>query len=105
MADAKSVLGSKGAKLHPVEMHLRHTDNKGYISKTDLRDKNGHPPTDGQKDHAEHAHSNIKELLAHVEQTMSQQPPTGDDEQQEAAAPQPGAMQPGAMPPGGAPQQ
>jgi hypothetical protein len=97
MADAKSALGSKGAKLHPHEMHLRHTDNKGFISKTDLRDKQGKAPTDGQRDHTEHSHANMKELLAHVEQTMSQQP--DDDEQQEAAA------QPGAMPPGGAPQQ
>jgi len=84
MPDAKQILGSKGAKLRAVGMHLRHTDNKKYISTTDHRDKHGNPPSDGQKASTEHSHEDLEAMLEHIRQTMAQQP---DEEQQAPSAP------------------
>jgi hypothetical protein len=92
---AAKVLSSKGEKLHTHEMHIRRSDNKGFIAKHDLANKHGAPPSDGQKSSKEYTHSNMKELLANVQQHMQQQP----DEQDEPEEPQPGQ---GPMPEPGA---
>jgi hypothetical protein len=85
----KQILGGKGKNLHTHEMHIRHSDNGGYIAKHDLADKDGNHPTDGQKSSKEYTHSNIKELLAHVQQHMSQAAPEPEQDEQEPT-PQPG---------------
>jgi hypothetical protein len=90
---AAKVLSSKGEKLHTHEMHIRRSDNKGFIAKHDLANKHGAPPSDGQKSSKEYTHSNMKELLANVEQHM-QQP----DEQGEPDEPQPGQGGPQPVP-------
>jgi hypothetical protein len=61
-------------------MHIRRSENKGYISKHELADKDGRPPMDGQKSSKEYTHANMKELLAHVEQHMAQPQPGQDQE-------------------------
>jgi hypothetical protein len=71
-------------------MHIRRSANKGYIAKHELADKHGNPPSDGQKSTKEYTHSNMKELLAHVEQHMQQPQPDQDaDDQEQQQPPQP----------------
>lgn len=79
-AAAKKVLGGAGSKLHSHEVHLRRTDNKGYIAKHQLRDKHGNPPQDGQRSEAEYALPNKAAMLAHLEQTMGNDPQQDDEE-------------------------
>jgi hypothetical protein len=70
---AANALGSgKGKKLRTVEMHVRPSENGKYIVKHDLRDKQGRPPMDGQKDSKEYALEQA-ELQEHIAQHM---PPT-----------------------------
>lgn len=79
---AAKILGSKGKQLHPHEIHVRRTAEKGkFIAKHDLRDKNGNPPMDGQRDQAEYALNSPQEMLAHMQQHLGQQPE--DDDQAE----------------------
>lgn len=88
---AAKILGSKGKALHTHEIHVRRTAEKGkFIAKHDLRDKNGNPPTDGQRDTAEYALNSPQELLAHMQQHLGQQPQPGQDQDQDDE-PQPGA--------------
>lgn len=91
-AVARKVLGGAGAKLHSHEVHLRRTDNKGYIAHHQLRDKHGNPPSDGQRSEAEYALPDKAAMLAHLEQTMGAEP-QGDDEEQPQGAPQQGPVQ------------
>lgn len=86
---ASAILGSKGEKLHTHEMHIRRTDNKGFVAKHDLRNEHGQHPQDGQKSDAEYALANKKALLAHIDQAIP-------DEEEPGAA---GAAPQGAMPP------
>lgn len=62
----RHALGGKGAKLHTHELHIRATDNGRYVVKHHLRDRNGNPPTDGQRTEAEHSLNSPEELAAHV---------------------------------------
>ena len=64
------MLASKGAKLRTHEMHVRRTDNGGYIARHELRDRHGRPPADGQRSEAEYALSNPEELARHVADHM-----------------------------------
>lgn len=76
---AAKVLASKGQKLQAHEIHVRRTAAKGkYIAKHVLRDKNGNPPSDGQRGEKEYPLASKQELMAHMEQHMGD-----DDEQQE----------------------
>lgn len=81
-AAAKQILGARGKKLHTHELHLRRTKNKGYIAKHDLADKEGNPPTDGQRSSAEYSLADKKAMLAHLAQHM------GDEEPDDAQEPQ-----------------
>ena len=83
-ATAKHILGGAGKKLHTHEIHLRRTKNKGYIAKHDLADKNGNPPTDGQRSSAEYSLANKAQMLAHMEQHMGDEQPDQDEEQQQS---------------------
>lgn len=86
---ARKALSGKGAKLHAHEAHVRRTKNGGYVIRHDLRDKNGNPPTDGQRDSAEYHAASEAEMLANMQQHMGAgtgpgggaQP--GDDEEDE----------------------
>jgi hypothetical protein len=69
-------------------MHIRRTDNKGFVAKHDLRNEHGQHPQDGQKSDAEYALANKKALLAHIDQAI---PDEEEDGAGGAAAPQ-GAM-------------
>jgi hypothetical protein len=83
---AKSALGSKGAKLHTAEMRIKRTASPGkYIIEHHMADKNGNPPTDGQKSVVEHVASSPAELQKHVAVHMDP-----------AAGPQQAAMPPSA---------
>lgn len=83
-SSAKRILGGKGKKLHPHEAHVRRTKNGGYIIRHDLRDKNGNPPTDGQRDSAEYHAADEAEMLANMQQHMGQgQAQPGDDDEEE----------------------
>jgi hypothetical protein len=62
-------------------MHIRRTANKGFITKHELGDKEGMPPSDGQRPDAEYSHSNIQELMAHVQQHMQEPEPDADDQE------------------------
>jgi hypothetical protein len=90
-ASAAKVLSSKGQKLHTDGMDIRRSANKGYITKHNLTDKNGNPPSDGQKPTKEYTHANMKELLAHVEQHMAQPQDQDTDDEQPQQPQQPGA--------------
>ena len=82
---AAKILGSKGKKLHPHEIHIRRTAEKGkYIAKHVLRDHQGNPPMDGQRGEAEYPLSSPEEMIAHMQQHMATEP--GQDDE-----PQPGA--------------
>jgi hypothetical protein len=71
---AKKILGGQGKQLHTHEVHLRRTKNKGYIARHDLRDKNGNPAADGQRNEAEYALPDKAAMLAHIEQHMGEMP-------------------------------
>jgi hypothetical protein len=75
---AKQILGGKGKKLHTHEIHMRRTDNKGYVARHDLRDKQGNPPMDGQRGEAEYSLADKEAMLAHMGQYM------GDDQEEGA---------------------
>jgi hypothetical protein len=83
---AAKILGSKGKTLHTHEIHIRRTAAKGkFIARHDLRDKNGNPPQDGQRDTAEYPLGSQQEMLAHIQQHMAdgdQQGQEPDDEEQ-----------------------
>ena len=67
---AEQILGGKGSKLSTHGMHISRTDNKKYLVRHELRDKQGNPPTDGQRAEATHSLNSPEELLAHVQQHM-----------------------------------
>ena len=90
----RKILGGASKPLHTHELHLRRTKNKGYIAKHDLRDKDGNPPSDGQRSEAEYALGSKAAMLKHIEQHMGDQPQQDDDQQDQSAAPQPGAGAP-----------
>ena len=71
-----------GKKLQAHEIHVRRTAEKGkYIARHMLRDKDGNPPTDGQRSEAEYALNNPQELMAHMQQHMGDgQEPDEDDQ-------------------------
>jgi hypothetical protein len=81
--DVKKILGGKGKKLHTREMNIRRTENKGYIARHVMGDKNGNPPMDGQRGEAEYSHANLAELLKHVQDHMGEpeQEPDADDQE------------------------
>jgi hypothetical protein len=87
MDTAKAVLGAKGSKLHPEEIHLRRTKN-GYIAKHLLRDKDGKSPSDGQRDTAEYNLADPKEIAAHMAEHAANMQP---QEPNEPMTPDPGA--------------
>jgi hypothetical protein len=80
---AKKALASQGSNLHTHEMHIRHADNGGYIVKHDLKDKNGNPPSDGQRSTMETQHPDADSLHQAIDQHMQQdaqgQPTSPDD--------------------------
>jgi hypothetical protein len=79
---AAKVLGSKGKKLRAHEIHVRRTAEKGkFIARHELRDKDGKPPTDGQRSEAEYSLSSPQELMAHMQQHMGEQEPDQDDQE------------------------
>ena len=88
------LLGGKGSKLHSHEVHLRRTDNGGYVAHHQLRDKHGSLPSDGQRSEAEYALADKAAMLAHIEQHMTDAPGQDDDEEQQPqGAPQQGPVQ------------
>lgn len=75
---AAKVLASKGSKLHTHEMHIRRGTKGGYITRHDLADDDGNPPTDGQRPTAEYPIASPDDLQAHVAEHMG--PMQQDDE-------------------------
>lgn len=80
--EVKRILGGRGKKLHSHEVHLRRTDNGGYVAKHDLRDRQGHPPSDGQRGEAEYSLADKAAMLAHMDQHMGDAEPDEGDEQE-----------------------
>ena len=78
---AQKILGGKGKKLHTHEVHMRRTENKGYIARHDLRDKNGNPPMDGQKADKEYSLPDKAAMLAHMQEHMGEMEPDEDEGQ------------------------
>jgi len=72
---AAKILGEKGKKLRAHEIHVRRTKNKGYIARHELRDKDGNPPSDGQRGEAEYALPDKAAMLAHMGEHMSDEEP------------------------------
>jgi len=72
--EVQKILGGKGKKLHAHEIHVRRTENKGYIARHMLRDKHGNYPMDGQRGEAEYALANHDELLSHMKDHMADIP-------------------------------
>jgi hypothetical protein len=68
---ARRLLGEEGAELHTHEVHIRRAHNKGFIARHDMRDREGHPPTDGQASEREYVLANKAAMLAHLDQHMS----------------------------------
>jgi hypothetical protein len=65
-------------------MSIRHADNGGYITRHEMRDKQGNPPVDGQRGSLEMQHPDMAALQAAVQQHMQQNPqgqPQTDDDQ------------------------
>ena len=81
---AEKILSGKGSKLSTHGIHIKRTDNQKYLVTHDLRDKNGNPPTDGQRPEATHTADSAQELATHIAQHMPLQDP---DEQQEPPQP------------------
>ena len=85
-ASAAKILGAKGANLKPHEIHVRRTAEKGkFIARHILRDKNGLPPTDGQRSEAEYALNSPQDLMAHMQQHLGQEPGQQDDDEPQGA--------------------
>lgn len=80
---AKQILGGAGKNLHTHEVHVRRTDNKGYIARHDLRDKNGKAPMDGQRSEAEYSLPDKAALMAHMQQHLGDEPDDDDQEPQQ----------------------
>jgi len=77
---AAKILGSKGKKLRPHEIHVRRTAEKGkFIARHMLRDKLGNMPTDGQHGEAEYALNSPQELMSHMQQHLGQDDDDGDE--------------------------
>lgn len=79
----KKILAGKGQKLHTHEVHLRRTDNKGYVARHDLRDKHGRPPADGQRGEKEYSLADKTAMLQHINQHMGEMEPEEQGEQGE----------------------
>jgi hypothetical protein len=47
-------------------MSIDRTDNEGFIARHELRDKDGNPPTDGQRSSRVYHMNNADELREHV---------------------------------------
>ena len=64
---------------------------RATLPSTNLRDKNGNPPADGQRGEAEYALPDKAAMMAHLEQHMGDepQPQQGGDDEQDGAQPQP----------------
>lgn len=87
---ARKILGGKGKKLHAHEAHVRRAEKGSYVISHDLRDRDGNPPTDGQRSTKEYTAANEAEMLAHMQQHMgAMQPGAADDDEDD----QPGATQ------------
>jgi hypothetical protein len=87
VASAAKVLSNKGTKLHADEIHLRRSKN-GFIAKHILRDKDGKPPSDGQKDTAEYNLADHQQIAQHVAQHLP--PPDMEGGESEQTPDQPG---------------
>lgn len=59
-------------------MNIDRTDNDGYIVSHELRDKNGNPPTDGQRSSKRYHMNSAEELREHVGKHMA--PPSPEEE-------------------------
>jgi hypothetical protein len=79
MEAAKRALSSRGKRLHTHEMHVRRTNNGGFIARHDLRDRNGQPPNDGQSDSAEYGLADQAALAEHIGQHFG--PPEAEPEE------------------------
>jgi hypothetical protein len=82
MDSAKDVLASKGEKLHVHETNVRRIRDGKFLVTHQMRDKHGHPPSDGQSEKREHSMDNIKDLLAHIQANQ----PQADDQQEQPDA-------------------
>lgn len=81
VAGAAKMLGAKGKKLHTHSMNVARTDNKGFIATHELRDRNGNPPTDGQRSQKIYSLKNHAELAAHVAKHLGDAPEESPEEE------------------------
>jgi hypothetical protein len=90
MEAAAKVLGHMGKRLRTHEIHLRRAEN-GYIAKHLLRDKEGNPPSDGQRAEREYTFDSLSNLAAHYAEHMPEKEGSDEDEGAGNAGPMPGA--------------
>jgi hypothetical protein len=76
--NAAQVLAAKGAKLRTHSMSIDRTDNEGFIARHELRDKDGNPPTDGQRSTKVYGIKDHADLAAHIAKHLG--PPEPEDE-------------------------
>lgn len=74
----KKALGGHGKKLHTHEMTLRRLEKGRVLATHHLTDKNGNPPSDGQRSMKEYA-LNQEDVGDHVNEHMG--PPQSDDDE------------------------
>lgn len=75
----RAELGGKGKKLRTHRMTLERLEKGKVLATHQLADKNGNPPTDGQRSQMQYA-LNPDELASHVEQHMGAEPGQEDEE-------------------------
>jgi hypothetical protein len=96
------MLGAHGKKLRTHSMQIDRTDNKGFIATHQLRDRDGNPPSDGQRSQKVYGIPTHEELAAHVIKHLGPpQPPEPPDEDDEPGPPPPPQAAPPPPPPPG----
>ena len=78
-SEATKILGSKGKKLYPHEVHIRRAEKGAFIARHLLRDKHGNPPADGQRSEMEYAIPDAAALASHVQEHMGEMPAEEDE--------------------------
>jgi hypothetical protein len=80
---AKKALAGKGQRYKPHEIHIQRTQNKGYLVRHSLADKNGRAPTDGQRAELTYGLANHDELLNHLTAHFGDEPEESDNDKEE----------------------
>lgn len=82
----KSAKKSSGKKPH--EVHIRHSENGGYLIRHSFKNQPGEMPTDDKEYHA----NDMNELQNHLQEHLDNSPEGGGEEEPQGGAPAPGGM-------------